>query len=126
MRTKEKLTLINGNGKKYKVNLPFLYYLTDNINDIALNHIEENTGLKFIKVSNGLYTAKPTTSKQIVKLFLTYNFKTQYHDNATNSNVLFLKSDYHAGFKVDSICYDCVKENGLSTHGLTKKERLSC
>jgi len=74
----------------------------------------------------GGYEAVPVNSQQIVKLFLTYNYKTQYHNNATNENILFLKGDHHVGFKVDSICFSCVKRNRINTHGLKEGDFLSC
>jgi hypothetical protein len=120
----EVLTLINGNNQKYTRELPTIVILEKRYNDTALQHIYDNTGLRFTGENN--MTAIPETSQQIVKLFLTYNFKTQYHDNATNHNTLFLKSDHHIGFQVDSICYDCVKENHIITNGLERGDRLSC
>jgi len=116
---------INGNGQDTIRKLPKLVILQDFINDVALAHIQENTGLTFIKM-NWAYEAQPTDSNQIVRLFLTYNYKTQYHDNANNHNTLFLKSDHHVGFKVDSICYDCIKHNNIVTNGIDATDRLSC
>jgi hypothetical protein len=120
----ETLTLINGNDQKYTVGLPKICILEKKYNDVALQHIFEETGLRF----TGDYSmeAQPETSQQIVKLLLTYNFKTQYHDNATNHNTLFLKSDHHIGFQVESICYDCVKHNHIVTNGLEQGDRLAC
>lgn len=86
----ETISLFNGNEQRYKQDMPTLTYLTEYINPVALKHIEKNTGLKFKKVGWG-YTAKPKTSKQVLKLLLTYNFRTQYHNNATTKNTIFLK-----------------------------------
>lgn len=44
--TTEKLKLINGNKQQYEIGLPKLYII-GYINDTALRHIEENTGLRF-------------------------------------------------------------------------------
>jgi len=84
------LTLINGNGKPYKIELPTIYIQQEHINDVALNHILENTGLKFKNTGYG-YTAKPETPEQIVKLLMTYNWKTVYYNNASWRNIIFLK-----------------------------------
>jgi hypothetical protein len=122
----EILTLINGNNQKYTVQLPKISILTDYINDTALQHVFEETGLRFTKIYLHSYEAQPENSQQIVKLFLTWNLKTQYHNNAINHNTLFLKFDHHIGFEVDSICYECVKENHIVTNGLKEGDRLAC
>lgn len=119
----ETLNLFNGNGHRYKTELPKLFYLTDYINEVALKHIEKNTGLKFIKGCWG-YEVKPKSSKQIIKLLLTYDFKTQYHDNNTNRNTLFLKSCGIEGFKIRTICFNCCKDNNINLNGLSKKNKL--
>lgn len=121
----ETLTLVNGNDQKYKIELPKLVILDDYINEVALKHIAENTGLNFTKTVWN-YEAQPSNSQQIVKLFLTYNFKTQYHNNITNKNTLYLKGDHHVGFKVDNICYECVKRNNISVRGLKRDSLLMC
>lgn len=121
----ESITRVNGNGQKYTTELPTIHIMND-MNDAAIAHIEENTGLKFERNSWNQLTAKPVSSAQIVGLLLTYNFKTQYHSNATNSNTLFLKSDHHVGFQVDSICFECVKHNRIATNGLEADSRLAC
>ena len=120
----ETLTMINGNKQKYTRELPKIVILEKRYNDIALQHIFEETGLHF--QGDNYMEAQPETSQQIVKLFLTYNFKTQYHDNNTNRNALFLKSDHHVGFNVESICFDCCKENHIPVNGLKQGDRLSC
>jgi hypothetical protein len=121
---KTQLTLINGNKKPYTIGLPKLFILHD-INDVALAHVHENTGLTFTRKTGGL-EAQPETADQIAALFLTYNFKTRYYNNASTSNTLFLKNDHHTGFNVDSICLDCCKHNHIHTGGLTESDRLAC
>lgn len=119
------LTLINGNKKPYTVNMPKIILQTENINDAALAHITENTGLTFR--SNGWsYEAQPTTGEQIAALLLTYNFKTRYYNNWQAKNTLYLKFDHNIGFDVDSICFECCQENHINTNGLKKGDRLAC
>ena len=120
----EKLALVNGNGQQYIVELPKLVILGEKWNDAAIERVFENTGLLFRGEFN--LEAQPHSSQQITKLLLTYNFKTQYHNNATSHNTLFLKSDHHVGFQVDSICFDCCKENHINVNGLKQGDRLSC
>lgn len=125
----ETLTLINGNNQQYKIELPKIVILGDKWNEAALGHVYQETGLRFQGGGGGRFgnmEAQPETSQQIVKLLLTYNFKTQYHNNATNHNTLFLKLDHHVGFKVDSICYECVKANGIPVNGIAPSDRLAC
>ena len=123
--TQETLTLINGNNQQYNLGLPHLVILDKKWNDTALEHIYENTGLIF-KEGNNRMEAQPQNSQQIVKLLLTYNFKTRYFNNWDYKNTLMLKPDHHIGFEVDSICYDCCKENHINTNGLSEGDRLSC
>ena len=120
------LTLVNGNHQKYTIGLPKIHILDKYINDVALAHIEENTGIKFLTDTWSGYVGQPTEHWQISALFLTYNYKTQYHNNASEKNTLFLKSDHHTGFHVDSICYECVKHNHINVNGLEPHSRLSC
>jgi hypothetical protein len=122
--TLETITRINGNGQKYTTDLP-LIILNGFINDVALNHIKENTGLEFKKHYMG-YSAQPINSNQVLTLFLTYNFKTRYFDNWNHKNTIVLKCDHHVGFDVDSICYACCKHNNIVTNGLMPNQRLSC
>ena len=117
------LTLINGNDKKYKRNIPKLNYLGE-FNEVALKHILDNTGLKFVKDWNN-YTVQPTNFKQITALLMTYNFKTQYNDNATIKNTILLKNLGVNGFKVDSICYNCCIKNDIYIEDMNKKDILS-
>ena len=121
----EEISRFNGNGKRYKTNIPLIFYITDYINPVAIQHIKKNTGLLFKKGSWG-YSVQPKNSKQIIKLLVTYDFKTNYVNNWNSKNTLFLKGLYNVGFKVDCICFDCCKKNGIYTNGLKKKEYLSC
>lgn len=125
-KQQEVLTLINGNNQPYTLGLPKIVIIGEKYNDVALQHIAENTGLHFAVGCFNTMEAQPEESQQIVRLFLTYNFKTEYHNNASDHNTLFLKSDHHTGFKVNSICYDCVKHNGITTTGLKLGDRLAC
>jgi hypothetical protein len=119
------LTLVNGNKQNYTIGLPKLCILETKWNDVALAHVKENTGLDFKCKHYGM-EAQPETCEQIAALFLTYNFKTQYHNNASSHNTLFLKSDHHQGFHVDSICFDCCKHNHIHLGGLAQGDRLAC
>jgi hypothetical protein len=120
----EILKLINGNNQPMNKELPRIVILAQ-FNDIAKRHLEDNTGLVFKDCFYNSMEAQPQTSDQIVRLLLTYNFKTQYQDNATNHNTLYLKSDHHQGFHVDSICFDCIKHNNINTMGLKEGDRLA-
>ena len=125
----ETLALINGNKQQYVVDLPKIVILSDQINDIALAHIFERTGLNFSNANAPFgrgYIAQPTSNAQIVKLLLTYNYKTRYYNNSTHKNTLFLKGDHHIGFDVDSICYECCKRNNISINMLKPGDFLAC
>ena len=121
----ETITRINGNKQPYTLPVPKVIILTDEINDVALQHIKENTGLDFVKIGWG-YEAQPTTSAQITALILTYNFKTNYYNNWQHKNTLLLKFDHHVGFNVDSICVDCCKHNHIHAEGLKADDRMAC
>jgi hypothetical protein len=122
----ETITRVNGNGKDYTKNLPLLVLIDgDKINDVAMKHILENTGLRF-EVKAGRAEAQPQTAIQIAALLMTYNYKTRYYDNLTYKNTLMLKNDHHTGFDVDSICFDCCEANHINTNGLDKDSRLAC
>ena len=121
----ESIALVNGNKQPYTVPLPRLVWLTRHVNDVALAHVKENTGLDFQKCTSGLEVV-PETSQQVVALLLTYNFKTQYHNNATTENTIYLKCDHHIGFKIDSVCFDCLKHNHVNTMNLKPGDRLAC
>ena len=120
----KQVTLINGNGQSYKMNIPKLIYIGDFI-EHGIKHIFENTGLKFDKEFNTC-KAQPTNFKQITALFMTYNFKTEYHDNATNHNTIYLKGLHNVGFKVDSICFECCKKNRVHCEGMDKNSMMMC
>ena len=119
------ITRINGNNQQYTVDLPKLVIL-GYINDVALDHIFNNTGLNFVKDNWGNYHATPASANQIVTLIMTYNYKTRYYNNWNAKNTIFLKSDHHIGFDVDSICYGCCVENRININGLEENDRLSC
>lgn len=122
----ESVVLINGNRQAITKQMPKLVMLGF-INDTALAHIKENTGLEFKpSASRYGYEAQPEVGTQIAALLMTYNFKTRYYDNWAHKNTLMLKSDHHVGFDVDSICYNCAKHNGIVTNGLLPADRLSC
>ena len=118
------ITRINGNGKPYTTGLPKIVILGV-FNDVAIQHIFDNTGLQFI-VNYHTMEVQPVNANQIVALFLTYNFKTRYYNNASVENTLYLKDDHHIGFDVDSICFECVKHNHIVTNGLKEGDYLAC
>lgn len=121
------LTLINGNGKPYIIELPKIVILGGaKYNEVALQHVKNNTGLNFQLCGFGNIEAQPENANQIAALFLTYNFKTRYYNNGSTKNTLFLKSDHHVGFDVDSICFECVEHNHIHTNGLEPGDRLAC
>jgi len=119
------ITRINGNGQPYTTDLPKLIIL-GTYNDVALEHIRACTGLDFKHVNFGNMEAQPTEAHQIAALLMTYNFKTRYYNNWDAKNTLFLKSDHHVGFEVDSICVDCCNHNHIRTNGLEPDSRLAC
>jgi len=121
----ETITRINGNGQPYTTDLPLIVIDEKLINDVALQHIEENTGLKFTPHYMG-YQAQPAESKQVAALLMTYNYKTKYYNNWQLKNTLVLRNDYHVGFNVQSICYNCCKHNNIPVNGLKSTDRLSC
>jgi len=82
---------INGNGKAYTRGLPKIVIIGE-VNKVALSFLEKNTGLNFTKTPLDSRTTRPTRAEQIVKLFMTYNWKTRYYDNAMYNNTLFIKS----------------------------------
>lgn len=120
----ETITRVTGNKQVYSVGLPLLI-IQGHLNDVALAHIAENTGLHFAHTGMG-YQARPTSSLQIVSLFLTYNFKTRYFNNTTFENTLMLRNDHHVGFDVTSICFGCCQHNHVRANGLKKGDRLAC
>ena len=120
------LKLINGNKQEYQIDLPRVVIQTKFINDVALAHILENTGLHFSESHWLGYEAQPQEASQIAALFLTYNFKTRYFNNGSTKNTLMLRLDNHTGFDVTSICFDCVKHNHIHSGGLSAGDRLAC
>ncbi len=122
----ETLTLVNGNKQVMNKELPKIIILQENINEVVIEHIAENTNLNFTKESWIGYGVQPTESRQIASLLLTYNFKTEYHDNATNHNTLFLKFCNIPGFKVESVCFDCLERNHINTMDLKPGDILAC
>lgn len=86
----EKIILINGNDQSYILPLPEIHINQDNINNIALNHIFENTGLHFVRRAWS-YVCQPMESRQIVALLMSYNFKTRFFNNSTSQNELHLE-----------------------------------
>lgn len=122
---KETVRTINGNGQPIVRPLPKIVILDSFINDVALEHIYENTGLIVRKGHWNYEVLNLNSSNQITALLLTYNFKTQYHDNGSDKNTLFLKNCNNEGFKVDSICFECVGENHIHLGGLKPGDRLS-
>jgi len=86
----ETITTYNGNKQKVVKGLPTIIII-GKCNDVALEHLKDNTQLNFKPYGLSGYMAQPDTSKQIVKLFLTYNFKTCYFDNGDYKNTLMLK-----------------------------------
>lgn len=122
----EKLNLVNGNGKEFEIGLPQLCILEGGKWDKpVIDHITENTELAFDQDNYGNIKAQPTRSNQIIRLLLTYNFKTKYVNNATYKNTLFLKSCNEAAFKTDSICFDCCEKNDINTNGLVPGDYLA-
>lgn len=87
---KELLSMFNGNNQEYKKPPPKIYIL-DGMNDTAKAWIEKQTGLILEESGLSGYVAQPKRSQQITKLFLTYNFKSRYYNNADAKNTLFLK-----------------------------------
>ena len=123
----DRITRINGNGQPYTTDLPKII-IFGYFNYVALQHVKDNTGLDFAPTTwpGESYSAHPTESWQIAALFMTYNFKTRYYNNASNNNELHLRNDHHVGFDVDSICFDCVQHNHINTNGLKQGDRLAC
>ncbi len=87
--TPQKIKLINGNNQEYKINIPQVEIMTRELNEVCLKHIKTRTGLTFEKAAWS-YKSQPKSTHQIVKLLLTYNFKTLYQDNNTFRNTLQL------------------------------------
>jgi hypothetical protein len=121
----ETLKRYNGNGQPYETGLPELFILCQHgFNDTALDHLRKNTGIDFRRKGTNL-TGQPTSSNQIGLLFVTYNFKTQYHNNLTSKNTLYLKVCNGEGFKVEAICPDCAKHNNIHWPDAKLNQHLS-
>lgn len=120
----ETVQLYNGNKQLMVKDLPAIVILAKEINDIALAHICENTGLSFGKGTWESYEAQPISANQITALLMTYNFKTRYYDNWDYKNTLVMKF-CDTAFDVSSICLDCVEHNNMHLSGLTKGDRLA-
>ena len=85
----QRWSLLNGNGHHYSIDIPVVHITDRYINDAALEHILDYTGLDFKDTGWG-YVAQPVSCHQIVKLIIRYNYTSNYHDNATHKNILFL------------------------------------
>jgi hypothetical protein len=57
---------------------------------------------------------------------MTYNFKTRFFNNHSEPNTMYLRSDHHVGFDVQSICYECAKYNNIQILNLDPSSRLGC
>jgi len=119
------IRLYNGNGQQITKRLPKIV-IRGKLNDTSIAHIENQTGLIFSESAWGWLEAQPINAKQIVALFMTYNFKSRYFDNWDYKNELHLKLDHHVGFDVESICSDCCKYNHINVTGLEPGDRLAC
>ena len=125
----ETITTINGNKQPVTKDLPKIIWWAKNVNEVALDHVFENTGLRFERTEYGCmphYEAQPTASSQIAALFMTYNFKTRYYNNWEFENTLILKNDHHIGFDVESVCFECLKHNHININGLKPGDYLAC
>ena len=90
----ELVSTYGGNNQLFTRQLPLICLLVDHDMDkVTFEHIKKNTGLEFKSNNMGGYEAQPITSNQIVQLLLTYNMRTQYYNNSTFKNTLFIK--YH-------------------------------
>jgi len=105
--------------------LPKLQIIQKEINEVVLEHIYQNTGLQFRVGDWGNYEAQPTDTNQIARLLITYDFKTQYHDNGTTKNTILLKFCNLASFRTNAICFDCVNDNGIIANGLQLGDKLA-
>jgi len=89
---RREMKFINGNKQVYIKGVPTVVLLS-RFNNVALDFLQRNTGLKFTKQDGfGHLITHPTKPEQIAKLFMVYNFKTRYYNNASTKNTLFLKS----------------------------------
>jgi len=86
----ETITRINGNNQPYTLPVPEIIIKAENLNEVFLTTLRENTGLEFIKSFFG-YSVQPTKLEQIAKLLLTHNFKSTFYNNSTYNNTLMLE-----------------------------------
>lgn len=117
--------MFNGNNQLYTRELPKII-IQGTINDVALAHLERQTGLSFTKDHWGHLHAQPISFDQYMRVFLTYNFKTRYYNNNNYRNTLVLRFDHHHGFDVTSICKACVDHNHIHVPDLGADDRLAC
>ncbi len=88
----EIITRVNGNGNQYEREIPEVILMAENeINEVALGKIFQNTGMTAKQQYPNIYKCKPTTAKQLTTLLMTYNFKIWYHDNGNTKNTIFLQ-----------------------------------
>ena len=122
----ETLSRFNGNDQEYTTDIPKVVIITKHgLNDIALKHLIKNTGIAFKVDAWGNIEGQPETANQLALLFVTYNFKTQYHDNGTFKNTLYMKFCNNDGYAVDQICPICAKENNIHWTDAKESDRLS-
>lgn len=87
----ERTCLINGNGKPYFREIPKVY-IYGPFNDVALEHLRENTEIDFKRNSLCDIEGQPYTWEHFARIFLTYNFLT--HDtNNSCGNIMYLRTD---------------------------------
>jgi hypothetical protein len=86
----EKITLINGNNQPYILPLPEIHINAPEINETALNHIFECSGLRFVR-GPWSYICQPLASSQIVALLMTYNFKSRFYNCSMHNNTMMLE-----------------------------------
>jgi hypothetical protein len=121
----ERLTLVNGNGKEYIIDVPKIV-LQDTPNDTWLKLVSVEDNLEFTKTGWG-FEAQPTTNEQIVKFLIRCGgAKVRYYNNLSQGNAIYVRFDHHVGFDVTSICLDCVKHNNIHVGDLKLGDRLSC
>lgn len=119
----DSIAITNGNGKVISRPLPALIIVQRTINEVVLRLIEKDTGLVFHKGTFG-YTATPYNHAQISTLLVRYNFETRYFDNNEFKNTILLKFSTEDSWKTETLCYECVKRNGLPHSGLNPEAVL--
>lgn len=88
---------LNGNGKKYTLEIPTVMILGGFGNEVAEKWFQKQTGLELKKGFNSI-TVKPKTFKQLYKIFATYNWKTTFYNNASYKNTLMLRHNNDGAF----------------------------